>query len=646
VTQLSSSLPTPQPALGLFGQPLFVQSTLTALTLLGLLLAVIAKLFAIGWLEWLGYSINFAAGGIPAAREAVGTLFRERKLDVDLLMVVAALGAASVGAPEDGAILLFLFSLSNTLQDWAMNRTSNAIHALMQLNPSTATIKVPTGEKLVKLEDITIGDILVVRPGERFATDGLVLAGTSVVDESAISGESLPIEKNPGDVVRSGTLNDFGSLEVQSTATAGESTLAKLIGLVENAQAAKSPTEQFAERLEGPYTIVVLCSVFVVYGLAHFVFGLETGMAWYRAMSFLVAASPCAVVIATPAAVLSAMAAGARHGVLFKSGAALEAMSRTQILAFDKTGTVTEGKMRLVQTRTFYGNEELNLELAASLESHSEHPVAKTIVAAAPNKKLLLSTPQAIKGQGMVAELSEPDAHRFGASQIWIGNRQLAQTHGVSLALLEMPLEEFEQLGYTTMILGAGGVAFAIYAVADTPRSNAKNAIAQLKKAGLHLAMLTGDRQVVAERVAKELGIDEIMGQLRPEQKLEVIGKLQHQGKVAMVGDGINDAPALVAADLGIAMGSGSDVALESADVVLMKNNLEKLAGAFQLAKAAQNTVKFNLYFALSIIAVAGTLSVFGVVPLPLAVIAHEGGTVFVCLMGLRLLGHPVGSTT
>jgi Zn2+/Cd2+-exporting ATPase len=624
--------------------------TLTGLTLIGLIAGLIGRATQQPWLEWGGWGLNFLAGGIPAAREAIQTLVHERKLDVDLLMVVAALGAVSVGAAEDGAILLFLFTLSNTLQDWAMDRTSNAIHALMKLNPETATIREANGvERQIKLEEIKTGDTLIIKPGERFAADGRILTGGSSVDESAITGESVPVDKNIGDLVRSGTLNGSGALTVHVEQPAGTSTLAKLMRLVEQAQAAKSPTEQFADRLEGPYTIAVLLSVPIVYVIAHFGFGLETGLAWYRAMTFLVAASPCAVVIATPAAMLSAMAAGARHGVLFKSGAALEELAQARILAFDKTGTLTEGKMRMVSIQALEPaanpTDDL-LALAAGLESSSEHPVAQAIVKAHTGERVHVRHAQAVKGQGIRAQLEQTnDRARFGGETVWAGNRALALAQNVRIdTTLETKLHALESDGYTTMILGCDARALAVLAVADTPRSNAKDAIASLHANTLRLVMLTGDRQIVAERVARELGVDEVRGELLPENKLSVIADLQRHGRVAMIGDGVNDAPALAAANVGVSMASGSDVALESADVVLMKNDLGKLAGAIKLARDAQGTVKFNLSFALGVIGIVGTLALFGYVPLPLAVIAHEGGTVFVCLVGLRLLAHPVGS--
>jgi Cd2+/Zn2+-exporting ATPase len=631
----------------LWSDPIARAFSLTALTLLGLLGGVLASLNGATTIMWACYGLAFLAGGIPAAREAFHTLFSERKLDVDLLMVVAALGAASVNHAEDGAILLFLFSLSNALQDWALGRTKNAIQALMHLSPEGATVIRDGREQWMRLEEILKDDVLLVKPGERFAADSTILEGASAIDESAITGESVPVEKEPGSTVFSGTLNGSGVLRVRVEKPAGESTLAKLSRLVERAQAAKSPTEQFADRLEGPYTIAVLFSIPVVFVFAHFVFGLELAASWYRAMTFLVVASPCAVVISTPAAMLSAMAAGARVGVLFKSGAALEELSRVKTVAMDKTGTLTEGKMKLVEVKTLEGSHDDLLALAAGLEQHSEHPVAAAVVSAYRGIPVNVTEVQGIRGKGITGS--------FEGHIVWAGTRTLALEQGALLSDdIEAQLNELENNGLTTMILGRETKVLALLAVADTPRQDAKLAVKALHRSGLRVAMLTGDRQAVAEHIAKDLGVDDVRAELLPEHKLEVISDLKNQrsrpkvrfgiktGGVAMVGDGVNDAPALASADIGISMGSGSDVALESSDVVLMKNDLSRLAGAVQLARAASNMVRFNLTFALSVIVIMGILSLLGKVPLPLGVIAHEGGTVFVVLNGIRLLAHPV----
>lgn len=634
---MTQTSPAPRPGLSwsqLWNQEVGRGAVFSLLTLLGLVGGLMAQANQQPSWSLVMYTLAFAAGGIPAARRAVASLWHHRKLDVDLLMVVAALGAASVGQAGDGAILLFLFSLSNTLQSWAMGRTRAAIQALMDLNPEGAWVIGPDGQTVwTPLEALQAGSLLLVRPGERFAADGVIEEGYTEVDESALTGESVPIDKAPGDRVRSGTLNGHGAVRVRVEKPASESTLARLIALVEGARAAKSRTERFAERFEGPYALAVLLSAPVVYLVAHYGFGLEAAQAWYRAMTFLVVASPCAVVIATPAAVLSAMAAGARAGALFKSGAALEALSQVKVMAFDKTGTLTQGRMELVKVVPLEGAEEQARALAAALEHNSEHPLARAITQGYQGELPQLENPQAVRGQGIRAD--------YQGLHLWIGNRRMMQTQGVSLhERVDSQLNALEEQGYTTAILGHNHTVLALFAVADVPRPEARQALAALKKRGLRLIMLTGDRHAVAQRIATELGVDEVRAELLPEHKLEVIQALNRQQPVAMVGDGINDAPALNAAHLGVSMAAGSDVSLESADLVLMKNDLTRLAGAWDLARSTANTVRFNLSFALGIIAVVGTLALAGRVALPVGVVAHEGGTVFVVLVGLRLLMH------
>ncbi|HEU4741587.1 MAG TPA: cation-translocating P-type ATPase [Meiothermus sp.] len=636
---------------------------LTGLTLLGLLVGLGMDYLGQSTAMWVAFVVAFLAGGVPSAIHAFHSLFYERKLDVDLLMVVAALGAASVGHADDGAILLFLFSLSNTLQDWAMARTKRAIQALMALEPAGATVRRGGAEVWVPLAEIQVGDELLVRPGERFPADATVLSGQTSVDESMLTGESVPVDKAPGDPLFSGSLNGHGVIVARVDKPAGESTLARLIRLVEEAQAAKSPTERFAERFEGPYTVAVLLSAPLLFAIFYLGFGVDAGAAWYRAMTFLVVASPCAVVISTPAAMLSAMAAGARAGALFKSGAALEALSRVKIIAMDKTGTLTQGRMKLVAVVPLEGTEAEAHALAAGLERHSEHPIAKAIVESYPGPLPAVSGVQALRGKGIVGRLealSQEASPRFVAEEtrkersrptlvdpqpetVWAGTRALAQEYGANLdADAEAHLAALESEGLTTMLLGRGDRVVALLAVADTPRPDAQHAVETLRQRGLRVVMLTGDRPAVAHHIAWALGIEEVYAELLPEEKLETLRHLRQEGKVAMVGDGINDAPALAMADVGVSMGSGTDVALESADLVLMKNDLSRLAGAVELAQATMRTVRFNLSLALSIILIVGTLSLFGLVPLPLGVVAHEGGTVFVCLVGLRLLRHPV----
>ena len=605
---------------------------LAGITLFGVVAGFTAQAVGHPWLHWMFFGIAFLSGGVPSARAAFDELVSERKLNVDLLMVVAALGAASVGQAGDGAILLFLFSLSNALQAWAFDRTKNAIRALMKLHPESATILEDDGrERRVPLAELAPGHLVLVRPGERFPADAALEDGYTAVDESALTGESVPVDKAPGDALFGGTLNGDGVVRARVRRPASESALARLVRLVEQAQAARGPTEEFAARFEGPYTIGVLLSVPVVFLALHLGVGIGTGDAWYRAMTFLVVASPCAVVISTPAAVLAAMAAGARNGSLFKSGAALEALAAARIVAFDKTGTLTEGRMRLVDVVPLEGDEDELRALAAGLERHSEHPTARAIVDAWPDDAPALDAVKAVPGRGIRGTLE--------GETVWAGSRRMAAAEGAALdGEAEARLAALEAQGVTTVLLGRGARVVALFGVADTPRAEAAATVHALRARGLRVVMLTGDREAVARHIAADLGIDEVRAELLPEHKLDAIATLRREGRVAMVGDGVNDAPALAAADVGVAMGSGSDVSLESADVVLMKSDLSKIDGALALARRTAGTIRFNLTFAMGVILVVGTLSLFGLIPLPLGVVAHEGGTIFVVTVGLRLL--------
>ncbi|MHA0034264.1 heavy metal translocating P-type ATPase [Deinococcus sp. PESE-13] len=607
----------------------------TFLTLLGLIVGLIGeKVMGNDAVMWIGFGLAYLAGGIPAAREALHSLFVEKKLDVDLLMVLAALGAATIGQAADGAILLFLFSLSNTLQDWAMGRTKRAIEALMDLNPEGATVRRNGVEKWCQLGEIQIGDLLVIKPGERVAADARVVRGNTSVDESPITGESRPIDKAPGAELASGTVNLNGSVEAEVVRPAGDSTLARLVALMEDAQTQKSRTETLSERWESPYATLVLISVPLVYAGLHYLAGLNVDQSWYRAMTFMVVASPCAVVISTPAVMLSAMAAAARAGVLFKSSAALDALANVNTIAFDKTGTLTQAKMTL--SHTYADDEREALALAAGLEAHSEHPIAQAIVQAAQAqgvRAVAVQDAQAIPGHGIEARLNSGEL-------AWAGNLRLAQRENAALAPAQQEaLDTLSREGSSTVIVGVGPRVVGVMGVADALRPGISEAMREIRAAGVaHPVMLTGDKREVAETVAKEVGLSEYRAELLPEDKLRIIGELP--GPVAMVGDGVNDAPALARADLGVAVASGTDVAIESADVVLMQNDMSKLAGAVRLAKDANRTVRFNLLFAFGIILIVAPLAIMGRVPLPLGVVAHEGGTVFVVFMGLRLLRH------
>ncbi len=636
-TMTPALAPSPAPApKGLQLSPELRRATLfMLLTLLSLLVGAAGQyLWHNPVLQWGGYGVAYLAGGIPALIEALHSLFVEKKLDVDLLMVLAALGAASIGQAADGAILLFLFSLSNTLQDWAMGRTKNAIEALMSLNPQGATVRRDGEEQWCELGQIQVGDLLFIKPGERIAADARVVRGQTSVDESPITGESLPIDKVAGDMLASGTVNLQGSVEATVLRPAGESTLARLVSLMAEAQTQKSKTESITERYESPYATTVLILVPLVYSLLRYGFALPVELSWYRAMTFMVVASPCAVVISTPAVMLSAMAAAARSGVLFKSSAALDALAGVDTIAFDKTGTLTQAKMTL--THLLADDETAALSLASSLEAHSEHPIAAAIVAAGRQKgvpAVEIHGAQARAGYGIAGQLSSGET-------VWAGNLRLAEREGATLTSAQQAeLSRLSSQGSSSIVVGVGSRVVGIMGVADALRPGVAQAIASMREAGVaHPVMLTGDRQEVAQSVAQEIGITEYRAELLPEDKLRIIGELP--GSVAMVGDGVNDAPALARADLGIAVASGTDIAIESADVVLMQNDLGKLGAAVKLAKDARRTVISNLTFAFAVIILIAPLAIAGKVPLPLGVLAHEGGTVLVVFMGLRLLGR------
>lgn len=621
---------------------------LTSLTFLGLIVGLIGenvpKNMSQGHLiMWGGFGLSYVAGGIPAGYEALKSLFSKRRLDVDLLMVLAALGAASIGQVADGAILLFLFSLSNTLQDWAMGRTKNAISALMELNPEGAIIRRDQIEKWCELDQIKIGDTLIIKPGERIVADSRISQGYTSVDESPITGESHPIDKDFNDFLASGTINLNGSVEAMVIRSAGESTLARLVKLMENAQTQKSRTEYITEKYESPYAILVLIAVPLIFAGLYFWGGLEIKEAWYRTMTFMVVASPCAVVISTPAVMLSAMATAARAGVLFKSSASVDTLAGIRTIAFDKTGTLTQAKMTLKNIVS--EDEEYILALAAGLEMHSEHPIAKAIVQAAQEaniRPIELHEAQAIPGYGIEAYFeskTQSDVETVG-EKAWAGNLRLARRQGACLSdEYQNILDQFNKQGSSSVVIGVGKKIVGIMFVEDALRVGIADVMSDLKKEGIeHTVMLTGDKKEVAKKVAEQVGLNAYHAELLPEDKLQLIGELSKP--IAMIGDGVNDGPALVRADLGVAVASGTDVAIDSADVVLAKNDLGKLVGALRLAKEARKTVLLNLFFAFAVIIIVAPLAVAGKIPLPLGVIAHEGGTVFVVFMGLRLLAY------
>jgi Cd2+/Zn2+-exporting ATPase len=618
----------------------WLEPRLVIVTLVALLLgAWLSANNAERWLIALVYGVGYVSGGFFGT---IGVLRGLRiikpeagehdeggiVINVDLLMILAALGAALIDQPAEGALLLFLFSLSNLLQDYAIGRSRRAIKSLMKLYPAEAKVRRADGVATVSLDQIAPGDVLLIEPGERIPVDGLVAAGRSTVDQSPITGESMPVEKAPGDTVFAGTLNQQGALDVTASSAAADTVLARIIKLVERAQDSKAPTERFLEHFEQRYALFILSAVALFIVVPPLLFGADFESNFYRAMVLMTVASPCALVISTPAAFISAIAAAARNGVLFKGGAYIEGLASIRVVAFDKTGTLTLGKPTVTDVVPFEVSREALLRLAASAEMRSEHPLAKAVVRAAGGTALIEPTAfEALMGRGVIAIV---DGHKVEVgSPIHLG------------AGLPAPLQDertrLEAEGKTVMLVKRDGAHIGMIALADQLRAEAAAVIRALKAQGIAVAMLTGDNARAAGAVAKQAGVDRVYAELMPEDKVMVVQQLASEvGAAAMIGDGVNDAPALAAAQIGIAMGAaGTDVALETADVVLMGDKLALIPYAIGLSKKARQVVWQNIAFSLLVIVmlIAGVFLVE--LPLPLGVLGHEGSTVIVVMNGL-----------
>lgn len=612
---------------------------LTAFAVVGMALVVLGRwLIAAPTLETAGLMIVYAAGGIPATLRALSEMRANRVLDIDLLMVVAAAAALAVGAAMEGAVLLTLFSISGTLEHRAMGRARRAVEALMALRPETALLQTSEGAREVMVATLRPGDVVILRPGARVPVDGVIVLGSGSLDESTITGESMPVHKAPGLQVFEATVNLDSVLEVSVTRGTADSTVARMITLVTEAQAAKAPSERFSAWFGQRYTIAVLLGSIVA--LIGF---LLAGRGWddalYRAATLLVAASPCAVVISVPAAILSALSVAARGGVLFKGGAALETLAEVRSFAFDKTGTLTTGKAQVTGLWAADGDEDRVLTLLAGLEAHSEHPIAAAIHLEAETRSLPAHPVQDVRSSP-----SEGIEGIDAEGPLWAGNTRIAQRMGAETAL--PALAEFADGALTVVFAGRGSKLLGAVTVADTPRATSKRGIAALRAGAVtEIAMMTGDRRPVALRIGAELGLtpDEIHAELLPADKVDLVAAMAKRGKVAFVGDGVNDAAALARADVGIAMGAaGSEVALQAADVALLSEDMTRLAEAHRLARRTARIVRQNLIFAIGAMLVLVTGGLFFDLPLPLAVLGHEGGTVLVVLNGLRLLADPI----
>ncbi|HAL39807.1 MAG TPA: cadmium-translocating P-type ATPase [Polaromonas sp.] len=605
--------------------------------------AVAGALLLSGWLVGLRDNAHFASLGLLGASLLVGGYYamrdawqsiRERQLDIDVLMIVAAMGAAALGKWAEGALLLVLFSLGHALEHLAMDRARHAIEALADLAPKTALVLRNGVEVELAVEALLRGDTVLVRPGQRIPADGKVLEGSSAVDQAAITGESMPVDKTVGAAVFAGTVNGEGLLTVEVSKLSKDSSLARMVQLVAEAQTEKSPTQRFVTRFEKIFVPLVLVGV-VALIVVPLLLGMPFSESFYRAMAVLVAASPCALAIATPSAVLAGVARAARGGVLIKGGVHLENLRTLSSIAFDKTGTITTGKPSVTDVIVLEGDEASLLATAASVESRSGHPLAQAVVQAARARKLdwpPASDVQAITGKGMHALVS--------SRKVSIGNLRLFERDDVPDSVRQQ-VARLESLGKTTMLVRTDGVFVGLLALADTPRPGMREVFVRLASLGVRQTiMLTGDNEQVAKAVAASVGISDVRAGLLPEEKLKVIDELMRlHGQVAMVGDGVNDAPAMARATIGIAMGgAGTDVALETADVALMADDLSRLPFAIALSRASHNIIQQNLWVAFGVVALLIPATLFGWASMGIAVLIHEGATVLVVLNALRLL--------
>ncbi|AFZ28532.1 copper/silver-translocating P-type ATPase,heavy metal-translocating P-type ATPase, Cd/Co/Hg/Pb/Zn-transporting (plasmid) [Cylindrospermum stagnale PCC 7417] len=606
---------------------------------IGLVLGLISQNLALPiWIARAFYGIGIVITGYPIARAGLFEL-RLRRADMNLLMTISVIGAVILGDWFEGALVVFLFTFGTTLQVFTFGRTRNAIRSLMDLTPPTATVKRNGQEVTVSVESIQLGETLTIRPGQRVALDGVVVSGASTIDQSPITGESIPEDKAPGDNVFAGTLNQTGFLEVKVTHTASDTTVAKIINLVEQAQESRAPSQQWVDKFAQVYTPVVILAAIAIALIPPLAFAQSFNVWLYRALVMLVIACPCALVISTPVSIVSAIGAATRKGVLFKGGNALETAGRLITLAFDKTGTITQG-LPIIQNIYDLKKVSANmvLQIAASLEQHSEHPLARAIVANAHELGIELETPHnftALPGKGIQANLGE--------QLYFVGNRRLFADTDIHLSQkAESVLAEIEQLGQTPVLVGTTHGLIGVIALADGLRLEATEAVRQLKRVGLkRLVMLTGDRSTVAQQIAGQVGITEYQAELLPEDKLQAIQQLRQAGVVGMVGDGINDAPALAAADISFAVG-GIDIALETADVVLVSSDLRRLAYAVDLSRRTVSVIQQNVVFSLVTKGLFLLLGTFGFVGLAIAVLADTGTSLLVTANGMRLFKSKV----
>jgi Zn2+/Cd2+-exporting ATPase len=581
------------------------------------------------------YLSAFVIGGFAKAKEGIADTIENKELNVEILMILAAIGSAIIGYWVEGAILIFIFALSGALETYTLNKSHKEIESLMELQPEKALLIEGNNERIVSVGELSVGDIIKIKPGERIPTDGVITQGRTSVDEAAITGESMPVNKEHQHTIYAGTVNITGSITAEVLKRSDETLFQKIVKLVQNAQNEKSPSQQFIERFEGTYVKAILAFVAIMMVLPHFALGWSWEETFYRAMVLLVVASPCALVASIMPATLSAISNGARKGILFKGGSHLERLGILEAIAFDKTGTLTQGKPFVTDVMIRDGIEKDEfLKAVASIENHSNHPLAQSIVNYAKDKGITTFYPlhdmEDVSGWGVKATL-------HGVT--WqIGKKDFVGEQLAS-SFLNGIHKQLEEEGKSIVYVKDEHGIVGIFALKDTVRKNTVTAVKSLSNIGLYTMMITGDTEKTAKAISTEVGVESYIAECLPETKVNHIKALNEKyHHVAMVGDGINDAPALATASVGIAMGEGTDVALETADVVLMKNDLTKIADAITLSKKMNRIIKQNIFFSITVIVMLIISNFFQFLDLPIAVIGHEGSTILVILNSLRLL--------
>lgn len=623
--------------------------------LIGFLIKIIGSDYQSVWFYLVPFFISYGFGGYYITIEAFQKV-KKGEFEIDFLMIAAAIGAAYIGSWAEGALLLFLFSLGHALENYAMVKAKKSIEALGDLTPKTALIKRNGKIEEVGVDELKINDVIVVQPNSKIAADGVIIKGSSAIDQAPITGESMPIDKTAIDsidhlptfndldasnIVYTGTINGDGSIEVLVLKLSKDSTVARLIKMVSEVETQKSPTQRMTKKFEERYVPIVILVVFALC-FAYLVIDEPFADSLYRAITVLVAASPCALAISTPSAVLSGIARAAQKGVLIKGGKALEDLGSIQTIAFDKTGTLTEGKPKLTNVIPLHDHSEEDLaRLVMEVESLSNHPLAKAITKDVQSKyhmqhENLASNVSAIQGKGISAIYRE--------KPVFIGNEKLMTDEGMAIAPeLRSKMEGLLQEGHTAMLVAQNNRVIGLISVMDVPRKTAVATLKRLKEIGIkRMIMLTGDHQNVGDAIAKQIGLTEARGNLLPEDKVEAVKKLmERDGKIAMVGDGVNDAPAMAFSTVSVAMGAaGSDVALETADVALMSDKIEMLPFAIGLSRASKRIITQNIWISMGVVALLVPATIFGLTGIGLAVVFHEGSTLVVVLNALRLLAY------